>query len=92
MLRQVQGLHQFTHQQGFFDARERTILRSRQQAKQRLGHITPPSLDAGGVATGAMQRGDAPISVDQHKPFPASAGIGGNSHHNARNDLTAALD
>jgi hypothetical protein len=92
VLRQTHALHQLLHQQGFFDACQRAILRSRQQAKQRLGHVARPSLDAGGVATDATQRGDAPISVDQHQPFAARAGAAGNSHHDARNNLTAALD
>ena len=92
MLRQTHALHQFPHQQGFFKARQRAVLSTRQQAQQRLGHVAPPLLDAGGVATDAMQRGNAPIAVDQHKPFPARGRTAGNSHHNARNDLAAALD
>ena len=93
MLRQTQALHQLAYQQGFFDARQRTILRARQQTKQRIGHVARPSLDAGDVATEVTQRGDAPISVDQYQPFPARrAGTAGNRHDNAWNDLAAALD
>jgi hypothetical protein len=92
VLRQAQSLHQLAHQQGFLDARQRTILRTRQQTKQRLGYVARPSLDAGGVTTKPTQRGKTPITVDQHQPFSASAGSSGNRHHNAGNDLTAALD
>jgi hypothetical protein len=92
VLRQSQLLHQLAYQQGLFDAGERTVVRARQQTKQGIGQIARPLLDAGGVATEATQGGDTPITVDEHQPFAASVGTGGNRHHNTRNDLAAALD
>jgi hypothetical protein len=69
---------------------------ARQQTKQRISRVARPSLDAGDVSTETLQRGDAPISIDEHQPFPArragTTGTAGNRHDNARNDLAAALD
>jgi hypothetical protein len=92
VLRQSQALYQLAYQQGLFDACERTILGARQQTQQRIGHVARPSLNTGGVATKATQCGDAPISVDQHQLFQLAPAAAGNGHHNAGNDLTAALD
>ena len=50
MLRQILPLHQFAQQQGLLDAGERTILRARQHAEQRLGQVAGPLFDTGSVA------------------------------------------
>ena len=92
MLRQALTLHQLTQQQGFLNAGERAVLRARQHPQYRLGQVARPLLDAGGVAAEPTQRGDAPITVDQHPRVSTRAGTTGNRHHDAGHDLATPLD
>src|SRR5207245_9185609 len=85
VLGEPQTLDELAQDERFFNRRQRACLRAAEHGDERLRELTAPALDESGVAPQPLERGRAPITIEQHHLFTVG-------HPEARHELPVSVD